>query len=206
MDESKKKIILNYAAPGLLGILIFASNFLNTSLFDFGENNFAVWFVLSLFCFAIGWFINKTLNWHYGGKIVFATIISVTLLSILLILFFGEYFSASEAIVEDLILFTLRNITLGSLAYFGMAVQEVLGDERETVILREKLKVFEDNIIDSKKESELVLQEAKLKAQKIIQDAEAEAKNTILKKERIEKELKEFIQTEKELIKKYQEL
>jgi hypothetical protein len=40
---------------------------------------------------------------------------------------------------------------------------------------------------------------------KIINDAEAEAKNITLKKERIESELKEFIQAEKELIKKYED-
>jgi len=37
-------------------------------------------------------------------------------------------------------------------------------------------------------------------------EAEAKSKNMILKKERIEKELQEFIQAEKELIKKYEEL
>ena len=44
------------------------------------------------------------------------------------------------------------------------------------------------------------------KSEKIIFDAEANAKNTLLKKERIESELKEFIQAEKELIKRYEEL
>ena len=38
----------------------------------------------------------------------------------------------------------------------------------------------------------------------MVNDAEAKAKNIILKKERIENELKEFIQTEKELINRYE--
>ena len=48
------------------------------------------------------------------------------------------------------------------------------------------------------------MREAKIKAQKILNDAEAEAKDITLKKDRIEKELKEFIRTEKEFIKKYE--
>jgi F0F1-type ATP synthase membrane subunit b/b' len=92
------------------------------------------------------------------------------------------------------------------MGFFGMAVQEVLSGEREAVILREKLKIYEDNIIDAKKEAELTLKEAEIKAKEILSDAEAQAKNIILKKERIERELKEFIQAEKELIKKYKDL
>ena len=87
-----KNIFANYGVPFLLGLLIFASNFLNTSLFNFGDRNFAVWFVLSVLCFACGWYINKSLGWQLGGKVVFAVIVAVTLISIVIIIFFNEYF------------------------------------------------------------------------------------------------------------------
>ncbi len=200
------KGIVNYFAPVLLGVLMFASNFLNTSLFHFGDNSFAVWFVLSVFCFALGWFINKTLGWRHGGKVVFATIIAATFISVLMISFLREYFSANELLTENLILYSLRNVTLGAMAFFGMAVVEVMVMQREFMVLKEKLKTYDDLVKDVKKEAELELKEAKIKAQKIINDAEASAKNTFLKKDRIEKELKEFIQAEKELIKKYEDI
>ena len=66
--------------------------------------------------------------------------------------------------------------------------------------------MFEESIVDSKKEAELEIKAAKIRAQKIIYDAEAVAKNTLLKKERVENEIKEFIETERELIKKYEDL
>ena len=201
-----KKAITNYSVPLLFGLLMFASTFLNTSLFSFGELNFAVWFVLSVFCFACGWYINRNLGWQQGGKVVFAVIVSAALISILVIIFFNQYFGVNELLTENLILHSLRNITLGSMGIFGMAIQEVLSGEKQAAILREKVKVLEATTDDSKKESELLIKEATLKAQKIIQDAELSAKNIILKKERIEKELKEFIQTEKELLKRYEDL
>ncbi len=202
----EQKSFSNYLIPLLLGVLIFASDFLNTDLFNFGEKNFAVWFVLSVLCFACGWYINKTLTWQFGGKVLFAVVIAVTLISVVMIIFFSDYFGAKELLTENLILYSLRNIVLGAMGIFGMAVQEVLSAEKETGILKEKVAVLEKVSDTSKKEALLIVKEAQIKADKIVNDAELVAKNIILKKERIEKELKEFIQTEKELIKRYEEL
>ncbi len=206
MKFSPKRVLVNYGAAVLLAAFLFISNFLNTNLFDFGQLNFAVWFVLSIFSFSCGWFINRVLGWQHGGKIVFAIIIAVTIVSLFVIIFFNEYFSAAELLTENIILYSLRNITLGAMGFFGMALQEVLGSERESVILKEKIKVYEQTMLDAKREAEITLKEAKVKAQKLINDAELHAKNTILKKERIESELQEFIHTERELLKKYEEL
>ncbi len=199
------KNILKYATAILLGVLIFASDFLDTDIFNFDEKNFAVWFVLSILCFASGWYINKTLGWHTGGKIVFSVIIAVTIVSIFMITFFSGYFNANEILTENLILYSLRNVTLGAMGFFGMAIQEVINNRRDTQILIEKVELLERESDISKKEAKLIIKEARLNAEKIINDAEAKSKNLFLKKERIEKELKEFIQTERELIKRYEE-
>lgn len=200
-----KKNIINYSTAILLGVLIFASDFLDTDIFNFDEKNFAVWFVLSILCFASGWYINKTLGWHKGGKIVFSVIIAVTIVSIFMITFFSGYFNANEILTENLILYSLRNITLGAMGFFGMAIQEVINNRRDTQILIEKVEFLERESDISKKEAKLIIKEANINAEKIINNAEAKAKNLFLKKERIEKELKEFIQTERELIKRYEE-
>ena len=201
----EKRPINHYVTPVLLGVMMFASNFINTGIFRFGGNDFAVWFVISLLCFACGYYMNKVFGWHVGGKVVFSIIIAATVLSILVITFFREYFSANELLTENLILYSLRNITLGSMAIFGMAIDEVLHREREATVLNQKLKIYEEQLEDARKEAELELREAKVHAEKIINDAQFAAKNTILKKERIETELKEFIQAERESIKRYEE-
>jgi hypothetical protein len=199
------KNIINYAAAILLGVLMFASDFLDTDIFNFDEKNFAVWFVLSILCFASGWYINKTLGWHKGGKIVFSVIIAVTIVSIFMITFFSGYFNANEILTENLTLYSLRNITLGAMGFFGMAIQEVINNRKDAQILMEKFELLGRESDISKKEVQLKIKEANLNAERIINDAEAKAKNLILKKERIERELKEFIQTERELIKRYEE-
>lgn len=201
-----KKLVSNYTVPLILGLLIFSSDFLNTSLFNFGDMNFAVWFVLSVLCFACGWYINRSLGWQIGGKVVFSVIVATTLISILIIIFFNEYFGTFELLTENLILYSIRNITLGAMGIFGMAIQEILSGEKEVTILREKIKVLEVTADNSQREADLLMKEAELKAAEIVFEAQTEAKNIFLKKERIEHELKEFIQTERELIKRYEEL
>ena len=201
-----KKLVSNYTVPLILGLLIFSSDFLNTSLFNFGDMNFAVWFVLSVLCFACGWYINRSLGWQIGGKVVFSVIVATTLISILIIIFFNEYFGTFELLTENLILYSIRNITLGAMGIFGMAIQEILSGEKEVTILREKIKVLEVTADNSQREADLLMKEAELKAAEIVFEAQTEEKNIFLKKERIEHELKEFIQTERELIKRYEEL
>lgn len=199
-----KKSLINYIAVLLLGVLIYSSNFLDTDLFNFGEKNFAVWFVLSLLCFACGWYINKVFQWSRGGRIVFAVIVGITFVSILMITFFTDYFGANELLTENLILYSLRNITLGLMAFFGLAIQEVINTRRNTEVLEGKVKLLETETDISRKEAELIIKEANLNAKQIVNEATIEAKKIISEKERIERELKEFIQTERELINKYE--
>jgi len=200
----EKSSYINFTAILLLGLLIYASNFLNTDLFNFGEKNFAVWFVLSILCFANGWYINRMFGWNRGGKIVFAVIISVTVVSIFMVTFFADYFGANEILTENLILYSLRNITLGTMGIFGMAVHEVIKNRKDNEMLISKIELLEKESDVSKKEAKLIIKEANVEAKKIINDAEAKAKNTMLAKETIEKELKEFLQSERELIKRYE--
>lgn len=200
----KKDLFIRYVVPALLAVLMFSSNFLNKKLFGFDDQNFAVWFVLSVLCFTCGWYINQSLGWRLGGRVVFSIIVAATFISIIMITFFQEYFDANELITENLLLYSLRNIMLGAMAFFGMALAEVLILQKELLVFQEKQKIIDETGKDLRKEAELELREAKIKAQKILNDAESEAKDIALKKDRIEKELKEFIRTEKEFIKKYE--
>jgi len=202
---SLTKKLASFFSPALIAVVIFISNFLDTEIFKFGENNFAVWFVISVFCFALGWYMNKSYEWHLGGKIIFALAIATSFISIFLVTFFREYFSASSLVAENIILYTLRDIMLGTMAFFGMAMGEIFSLQKELLAAKAKLNIFEEYIKDAKNEAALTVREAKVNAEKIITEAETSAKNTLLKKERIEKELKEFIQIERELIKKYEE-
>lgn len=197
-----KKLHKYYLAPLLLSGLLFISNFLNTQLFGLEIINFAVWFILSLFIFAIGWITTNTLNWVHGGKIVFSVIVAMALVSVLLVSFFSDYFLTENLLFENIILFSLRNILLGSMAIFGMAVSELFNSQREIENLKnqDSEKLMQEAI----QKSELIIKEATLESEKLIFEANKKASSILEQKNILERKLKEFIDVEKEVIKKYE--
>ena len=90
------------------------------------------------------------------------------------------------------------------MAIFGMAVHEVINNRNDNEMLNNKVELLEKEPNLSKKEAELIIKEANVTADKIVNDAQAKANNTMLAKETVEKELKEFLQSERELIKRYE--
>ena len=192
-----------YGTAGILAVLVFASNFLNTDLFKAGFQNFSVWFVLSMFSFACGWLINKTLGYNHGGKIVFAVIVATSFISVIMISLFNEFFGFSYLLVESMILYILRNITLGAMAFFGMALSEVIILQKEAAG-KSKNDNTQKTVETSQREVQLIIDEAKLKAEKIVFEAQQRADELIERKSQIERRLKEFIAVEREIIKNYE--
>lgn len=196
------KSLKYYLAPLLIGLIIFISNFLNTELFGAEIVNFAVWFILSLFIFALGWLTNNTLGWIHGGKIVFAVIVALAFISAFLVSFFSDYFLTENLLFENIILYSVRNIFLGSMAFFGMALAELITVQHEIVSLKNQ---DSDKLLaEAGKKSELILKEAALEAEKIIFESNKKASNILEQKNILERKLKEFIEVEKEIIKKYE--
>ncbi|MCS7052703.1 MAG: DivIVA domain-containing protein [Ignavibacterium sp.] len=201
-----KKHLLDYFGALLIALMMYASNFIGIDLFNFGSHNFTVWFVLSVFCFASGWFLSRQAGWQYGGKILFAVIVATLVLSLFTITFFNEYFGTDKISVENIILYSLRNITLGAMGFFGMAIQFILQGKREILILQEKIKMMEEAKLDYDLKGSLIIKEAELKAKEIISNAELEAEKINITKQKTEDELKQLIKSEIELLKKYKEL
>lgn len=195
----------NYFLPGLLALLIFISNFLSTDIFKSDVLSFSVWFILSLFVFVCGWIIAKNFGWILGGKIIFTVSIGMIIISLAMVIFFKDYFDVNNLISENLILYSLRNILLGAMGLFGLVSEKAIAcekehDEGDTKNHRNNTDINRDN----DKMTELIINEAKLKAEKIIFDAEKKAEEIKSRIERLETKLREFILVEKELIKKYE--
>ena len=193
-----KKIF--YLIPSLVAIICFVSNFLSTELFQLELMSFAVWFILLVFVFACGWFINNTLGWVYGGKIIFSAIVAVTIVSVIMVLLFSNYFVGNNGLLtESLILYSLRTITLGL-----MAVKEVIRLQKQLAAHSSSINTVEKTVEEAKHEAENILTGAKLKAEKMLFEAEKRLAASVEQKLHIESNLKEFIQAERELLKSYE--
>jgi len=183
---------------------MFGSNFLNTNLFKIGVQDFTAWFMMAVFAFACGCVINETLGYVFGGKLVFAVIVSTSFLSVLMVLLFNNYFDINDPLTEKVVLYSLRSISIGSMGYFGMAVNEVIRLQKIEDSLLQKNSNKEKELYNLKKEADLIVKEAKLNAGAIITEAENEVDHLKNKKKKVEEEITAFIQTEKELIKLYE--
>ncbi len=194
-----------YLIPILVAVILFASNFLSTNIFDNSTLSFTVWFVLSVFTFACGWFIDRTLGWNYGGKIVFAVIVASVIVSVFMVGLFSNYFGVNNLVTENLILYSLRNIVLGSMTLFGMSVSEVAHLRLGFIEQEEEEEVEEvERTFDVEDKAELILTEARLKAEQIVFDAEKKAEELSQQKKHVEVQLKEFIQVERDIIHQYE--
>jgi hypothetical protein len=196
--------VLYYVTPVLAAVLIFASNFLSTDIFNIGFQNFTVWFVLSLFTFACGWLMDQTFGWVKGGKLLFAVIVVSAFFGIVLVMFFREYFVLSDLLSETIILYTLRSITLGTMAFFGMSVSRILIYEKQLEANKKVLEDFEDKVPLAEREAEIVLKEAKLKAEELLLQTQKKCNELIEAKNKIDRQLTELIKTEEELLKQYE--
>lgn len=195
---------LKYGTVVLLGLIVFSSNFLSPKLFTGEILNFAVWFILSIFAFSCGWIIDKTLGWRYGGKLVFAVIVAASIMSVFMVSFFRGYFGVNDYLTENFILYSLRNIMLGVIGIFGLAVAELLSVQKQIENLKHQSQLNRKITEDAEREAEIIIREAESKADRILAEAEREAAEMINRKKEIEMQLKEFLKTEKELLKKYE--
>ncbi len=203
MNEEKRSIV-SYFTPGLLAVIMFAMIFLNQPVFDAEMKSFAVWFVLSAFAFGCGWIINHSLGWNYGSKIIFAIIVANSIISFIFVTFFSEFFGYDGSVVENFLLYALKNVILGSTGIFGMTVSETIALHKEISCIRSKETDEREGRTGVRKEAEIIIEEAKLKSEKMIFETEKKLSDLKSEKNRIETQLKELIKIEKEVLKKYE--
>lgn len=195
---------VSYLFIVLQGIIIISASFVDTGLFNSEFQTFSAWFALSLFSFCCGWLIDKMFGWKTGGKLMFSVTVAGALLNIFIISFFEEYFSHRSILVEDLILFTLRSFVLGAFGFFGMTLADyfILQKKADTAIASKE--EYEKKVSISEREADIIIKEAKLKAEQIIFEADKKSSEILRRKTEVEKQLRSIINLEKELIKKYE--
>ncbi len=165
--------------------------------------NFAVWFILSIFAFSLGWIITNTLDWNFGGKVVFSVIIVTSFITMFFITIFNDYFNLNGVLTENILLYVLRNIFIGLMGVFGMAVSKLIELQRVAEVCSAVNERKESIIKMAEEKADLIISKAKLEAEKITHDAGKEVSELKDVKSKLETTLKEFIELEKELLRNY---
>lgn len=189
-----------------LVIIILSTLFLDKNYLGLGDLNFLAWFSINLFSFICGWVLNKLTNWKTAGRLAFLAIALSLLLGLGVTFYFKEFFEIQRLLIENVVVIGFQIVFVGLIAFFGISSSEVFKLQKELLEATIKKESYEKLIADAKKEASLEIREAKLKAEQIIRDAEWREKLAKEKKETIERQIREFIEIEKQLISKYEEM
>ncbi len=198
MNEIKKTY---FVFPIALSFILIISNLLNTNLFVNSDYTFTVWFVLLLASFTIGWLMAKGFKWSKGLKSIFISITLSIVISLILVAVFRNNFSTHSSLLGNLVLYSLRVLVLGSSAIFGLSVS-VNGKDKNVVENNMPMDTTQE--VDILQKEEYFIKEAKLKAEKILFEAKKEAQQIKDSKAQMERELRELIHTEREVIRSYE--
>lgn len=145
--------------------------------------------------------MNSGFKWELGIKSISIVTFVAVIVSLGLVVLFRSSFDLNNSLIDNFILYSLRVFVLGMFSIFGLSIAEVIKLKKVTIENDD----FENHeTLPKNSESELVIKEAKLKAEKILFEAEKEVKTINEQKTRIEIKLRELIQTEREVIRNYE--
>ncbi len=186
--------ITYYVLPLFLLFLMVVSTLLNANLFANEDYTFVVWFILMFAAFANGKFMSPVFSRYSGAKNIIIVTAIAAILNIGIVATFNEKFSVHSTFIGNLVLYGLRTTVLGFSAFFGL----IFNNDTE------KIELNENSNETPKEESDLVIREAKLEAEKIFFEAQKEVEKIKDNKNKIEVELRELIHTEREVIRNYE--
>ncbi len=198
MNEIKK---MYFVFPVTLGFLLIISNLLNANLFVNFDYTFTVWFIFLLASFAIGWLMGKGFKRNKGVKNISIVIVLSIIISLVLVALFRSSFDMNNTLLGNFVLYSLRIFVLGSSAIFGLSISM---NEKGENVAEVKSRIDTTPDVDLAKKEEYYIKEAKLKAEKILFEAKKEAQQIRDSKAQMERELRELIHTEREVIRSYE--
>lgn len=192
---------LYFFYPFALLVVLSMSVALSGNLFVNSEYTFSIWFILFLISFFLGWLIHSGFQWKSGIKIISITTAIAVLFSLIAVALFRDVFEIKNSVVSNVVLYSLRVTLLGLGSLFGLSIAENIKNQK----LIQESKVEKDfPELGYTQKAEFYIKEAKLKAEKIVFEAEKEAEKMRDQKQQVETQLRELIHTEREVIRKYE--
>lgn len=186
-------------------IVLFLSNFGETQLVSFYPYGFGFWFVILFFTACFGFIISYLFGLKKSLWIIVLTFLSLSFISSLMILIKPGLFSLTEKSLANVVLQVLK-IGLSSIfGLLGVLIWQNIFLSKELVRADEKIKFYEKNVLDAKREAEVLKKEAEVKANEMILDAKKKVQELEKLKRDLEIKLREFLQIELSVLDKHEE-
>ncbi|MCR4416329.1 MAG: hypothetical protein NUV92_01095 [Ignavibacteria bacterium] len=185
--------------------IIFFANFGETKVITFYPYGFGYWFVVIFFAGCLGFIISYLFGLKKSLWIVFLTFLAISLISSLIVLIKPGYFQFENASLANVVLQILKVGLASMFGVLGILIWQNIFLSKELVRADEKIKFYEQNVLDAKREAEILKKEAEVKANELIFDAKKKVQELEKLKRDLEIKIREFLQTELAVLDKHEE-
>jgi len=186
-------------------VIVFLSNFGETQIVSFYPYGFGFWLVMMFFSACLGFIISYLFGLKQSLWIALITFLVIALLSSLVVLIKPSLFRFESTSLANVILQILK-IGLSSIfGLLGILIWQNIFLSKELVRADTKIKFYEQNVLDAKREAEVLKKEAEVKANEIILDAKKKVQELERLKRELELKIREFLQTELAVLDKHEE-
>ncbi len=81
---------------------------LSGNLFANSDYTFAIWFILFLVSFIIGWLMHRGFQYENGVKVILITTVVAIILSLSVVVIFRDSYDFNTSLVVNVVLYSLR--------------------------------------------------------------------------------------------------
>ncbi len=200
-----KKPFYYWFAVFFYAAVIFFSNFGETQIVNFYPYGFGFWFVVMFFAICLGLIISYLFGLRESLWIVLITFLGISVVSALIVVIKPNYLKVENAALANLVLQILKIGLSSVFGLLGVLIWQNIFLSKELLRAEEKIKFFERNVLDAKREAEILIKEAEVKANEIIFDAKKKVQELEKLKRDLEIKIREFLQIELAVLDKHEE-
>jgi|YNPMSStandDraft_1061717.scaffolds.fasta_scaffold27807_3 uncharacterized protein involved in exopolysaccharide biosynthesis len=200
-----KKPFYHWFAVFFYSAIIFFSNFGETQIVNFYPYGFGYWFVELFFAACLGFIISNLFGLRQSLWIVLFTFLGIAIISAIIVLIKPTYLKLESVSLANVVLQILKIGLSSVFGLLGVLIWQNIFLSRELLRADEKIKFYERNVLDAKREAEILKKEAEVKANEIIFEAKKKVQELEKLKRELEIKIREFLQTELAVLDKHEE-
>lgn len=185
-------------------VVIFLANFGETQIFSFYPYGFGFWFVMLFLAACLGFIVSYLFGLKKSLWIVALVFLAISLISSLTVVIKPELFAFKEISLKNIVLQILKIGITSIFGLLGVLIWQNVSLAKELIRADEKIKFYEKNVLDAKREAEILKKEAEIKANEMIFDAKKKVQELEKLKRDLEIKLREFLQIELEVLDKHE--
>ncbi len=186
-------------------IVLFISNFGETQILTLMPRGFSFWFVILVFAGCFGFIISYLVGLKKSLWTVGIAFLVISFTSILLGLIKPSIFGIVQLNIAVLFLQVLKIALASVFGILGLMLWQNTNLSQELIKAHEKLNFYEKNLLDAKREAELLKKEAEIKAEEVLLDAKKKIQELERLKRDLEIKIREFLQIELSVLEKHED-